>query len=80
MFFNFASLLPVPSQPSFSLHGKAFLALFAQAPAKKTWGYDVLGLFCHTMKDNQNQGKAFSALFVIPLSRHRRKPSFLFHG
>jgi hypothetical protein len=40
---------------SIQLDGQAFLALSVIPPWKKTWGYDTLGLFCHTMKVNQTQ-------------------------
>jgi hypothetical protein len=38
---------------SFLLHGTTFSALSVIPPQKKWWGYDTLGLFCHTMKAEQ---------------------------
>jgi hypothetical protein len=66
---------PFPSYPlprhrrklSFSPHGQAFLADFAQAPYKKTRGYDVFGLFCHTMKSTKLSDKRFSVHTCLQL-------------
>jgi hypothetical protein len=54
--FRHTHHLMLPKSP-FPLHGQAFLALFAQAPCKKMWGYDVFGLFCFIMKPNDSQPK-----------------------
>ena len=50
--------------PLFLLHGQAFSALSAQAPTKKTWGYDVFGLFCFIMKSKNSQPKPAISIFA----------------
>jgi hypothetical protein len=50
--------------PLFLLHGQAFSALSAQAPTKKTWGYNVFGLFCFIMKSKNSQPKPAISIFA----------------